>query len=252
MLTLRRPTLCIALAAIVARRPLVYAADVTDPPEFDPRAPLPRGHVPTLRSSRKSFRQWLSEPGAKLAVAISFGFFLVVYGFCLFSATMLAHYAGVESLGGLALLSLVMFGILLLLWAILAGAPKLLSGEGGILDLLFGGLIRKPGVAPELDDAPARLARKRGAPKEAIRLYRGWIAELPHRLDLRFHVADIQHHDLGDLDGALRGYRDFLTRVRTGGRPSPEERELIGLAEAFIADIERDRKDPSAPRIIQL
>ncbi len=243
MLTLRRPTLCIALAAIVARRPLVYAADVTDPPEFDP-------HVPTLRSSRKSFRQWLSEPGAKLAVAISFGFFLVVYGFCLFSATMLAHYAGVESLGGLALLSLVMFGILLLLWAILAGAPKLLRGEGGILDLLVGGLIRKPGVAPELDDAPARLARKRGAPKEAIRLYRGWIAELPHRLDLRFHVADIQQRDLGDLDGALRGYRDFLTRVR--GRPSPEERELIGLAEAFIADIERDRKDPSAPRIIQL
>lgn len=234
-----------------------YARTVTEPPEmpeFDPRAPLPRhAYGRKLPKVRKPFRVWIKEPGSWLVLTALSGFFGLIWGACFFSALMMGPAIDVTSLSGTLALSFWMLGVIVGAWTLFYVGPKVFGGEGGFLDVVFSGMLRKPGAAPELDESPAMLARKRGDPQAALRLYRQWVDEFPHRLDLRFHVADIEHHEAQEHRAALRGYKDFLRRIRALEREATaEERELVPLAEAHVADLEREGSEPPARRVIKI
>ncbi|MCO4773476.1 MAG: hypothetical protein KDA24_25815 [Deltaproteobacteria bacterium] len=236
-----------------------------EPPEFDPRAPLMRGYAPKLDQPKKSVRQWLSEPGAWLVVAALSGFAAFSWGICFVVALFLANGLrfGELSVGplrfdfdsalGIAVLATVLFGAIVAGWAVLAGSNRMMGSENGIVDRLLTSMVRRSAVPLELDEAPALLARKRGNGAEAARLYTQWIQEFPHRTELRFHLSEVQHHDLGDKEAALRGYRDFLRRLKVLDRdPTRREQEFVPLAEAYIVDLERGDQTPPPRRTIKV
>ncbi len=236
-----------------------YGRSVTAPhedPEFDQRVPVSiteRSYGRKLQKTRKPFRVWIREPGSWLVLIVLSGFFLLVWGACVFSAIMLGHVLGATSMAQVFGLSLGMLLLIVFSWASFYVGPKILVDDGGFLDRLFSGFLRKPGTAPELDTSPALLARKRGDHQSALRFYRQWLREFPHRLELRFHIAEVEHHDANQPDAALRGYKDFLRRVRSLEREAtPEESEFVPLAKAYIADLERVEPDPPARRVIKV
>ena len=212
----------------------------------EPERP-PAGSSPGLRpfllrehQRRLSFSQWLKEPGARSALAVTGGFFLLVYAACFCTALVLGSLAGASSLLGICGLAAFMFLLILIGWALLSLGPVLLTREGGLFDALVGMVWTRPGKPLELDEGPALLARRRGDLEEALRLYRQHLADLPHRLDLQYRIAEIEHRDRKDRVAAVRGYREFLRGLEGAGRsPSRHEEELAVLARASLRDLER-------------
>jgi len=207
---------------------------------------------------KKSLRQWLREPSSWIVVLVVGGFFSVVWGFCFLTALMLSSSAGgqglfgAETILGLAALASVIFAGLMGVWGLISLGLRVMSGGGGLIDGVFSGLLRRSEAAPELDESPAMLARKRGDGEGAARMYRQWTQEFPHRTELFFFIAQIEHQDLGDRDAGLRGYRDFLRRLDALDRePTAREREYVPLAQAYIADLEREPEPPKR-RVIKV
>lgn len=232
-----------------------YARLVTRLRDRDPggRGVSPKdGYVQRLPETKKTFRQWISEPGAKPALAIYVVFFGGVWACCMFTGTMLAGYLKVRTSLGTFLLGNILFGILLLGWAILGGSRKLMMTEGGVLDRVIGVFkYREPPL--EYDEGPANLARKRGQPNEAIRMYREALRELPHRLDLHYRIAEIEHLDRGRPDTGLRGYKDFLRRLDALERPVTDvEADCAALARVRVEDMERADEAPKPRRVIEI
>ena len=217
------------------------------------RASSPKdGYVQRLPETKKTLGQWLSEPGAKPALAVVAAFFFVVWGFCMFTGTVLSGFMGTRSSLATFLVGNVLFGILLLGWTVLGGSPKLMISEGGVLDVAFG-MFKRTDPPLEFDEAPAQLARKRGNPEEALRLYREGLRALPHRLDLHYRIAETEHVDRKRLDDALRGYRSFLKRLDEADRPPTDvEADCAALARARLADFEKAEKEPPPRRVIQV
>ena len=234
--------------------------------DFDPRSPLLRSHARAFEVPRKSLRTYLSEPGGWIVVLVVGGAGLVVWLCCALTALLLLNGLppgatpfgiALDSFLGVILTAAIggtmLFGIILLGWLFLGGSRAVVLAEGGLIDRLIQGLLRREEEVPVLDEGPALLARKRGNHAEAARLYRDWIREHPDRLELRFALAEVEHQGLGDREAALRGYRDFLRRLRTAKQsPSKEAASLVPLAEARIADLERPPEPPPERRRIKI
>lgn len=241
-------------------------AATPDVPEFDPRTPLLPGHAKAFETPKKSLKTYLSEPGGWVVLAILASFALFVWACCLVTALFLANglsmgemsllfgiQIDLQSFGGIALMGTALFGLILLGWFILGGSRNLMSREQGVIDRVLDLLVKRQEEAMVLDVGPALLARKRGHHAEAARLYREWMREHPDRLDLRYHLAEVEHEGLGDREAGLRGYRDFLRRLRSAHRsPTPDEAGLVPLAEARIADLERPPEPPPERRRIKI
>ncbi len=236
---------------------------MTEPPEFDPRAPLMGSYARKLERPKKPFREWIREPGSWIVIAIGAGLLFTIWACCFVVAAFLGNGLGftnvsvlgvdIDSIAGTFVVSLLLMGLLLGLWTVIASGRFLVGGENGLLMRILDGLIRRSAPPLALDESPALLARKRGNGAEAARLYREWIKEFPQRLDLRFHLAETEHRDLGDSEAALRGYRDYLRRLRALDRaPTPREKEFEPLAEAYIADLERPPEPPPERRRIKI
>jgi hypothetical protein len=210
------------------------------------------GYLRRLPDTRKSLKQWLSEPGAGLALALLCGFFFLVWVCCMFTGTVLAGFLVERSPLVTFLMGNALFGMVLGGWALLGGSRRLLLTDGGVMDRIIGifGHTAKP---LEFDDAPARLARKRGNPDEALRLYRVAVRELPHRLDLHYRIAEVEHVDKGLIDEGTRGYRMFLRRLEAAERePTVVEGECEVLARTRLADLERASGEPPPRREIKI
>lgn len=210
------------------------------------------GYIRRIPETKKSLRQWISEPGAKPALAVVFAFFFVVWGFCMFTGTVLAGFLVERSPFRTFMVGNVLFGFILLGWAVLGGSRKALLMEGGVMDrMLWVFSRREPPL--ELDEAPAMLARKRGNPDEAMRLYREAARALPHRLDIHYRIAEIEHIDKGRPEEGARGYRRFLRRLEEADRePTDVEGECAALARTRLADLERAAKEPPPRREIEI
>ncbi len=210
------------------------------------------GYIRRLPETKKTLKVWLSEPGAGVAVAIFGGFFFLIWLMCMFTGTVLAGFMVERSPLMTFMMGNVLFGMILLGWTLLGGTRKLLLTDGGVMDRIIGifGHTAKP---LEFDDAPARLARKRGNPDEAIRLYRVALQQLPHRLDLHYRIAEIEHVDKGRIDDARRGYRAFLRRLEASGRePTGVEGECAVLARTRLEDLDRAAQEPAPRREIEI
>ncbi len=210
------------------------------------------GYLRRMPETKKSFREWLSEPGAGLALALFGGFFFFVWLLCMFTGTVLAGFLVERSPLVTFMMGNVLFAMVLFGWVVLGGTRKLLLTHGGVLDRIIGffGRTAKP---MEFDEAPARLARKRGDADEAIRLYRTALRQLPHRLDLHYRIAEIEHVDKGLVEVGTRGYRMFLRRLEAAGRePTVVEGECEMLARTRLEDLERAAREPTPRREIQI
>ncbi len=209
-----------------------------------------QSYVRRIPDTKKTFRQWISEPGAVAVVVVLVVGLGLVWACCLVTGAVLSGFLVERSALRTFMLGNVLFGMILAGWIVLGGSRKLLLMEGGAMDRI-GGIFKREEKPLEFDAAPAMLARKRGNPEEAIRLYRSAARALPHRLDLHYRIAEIEHLDRRQIDVAARGYRDFLRRLDQAGRPcTPEEEDCAALARTRLADLERSGKEPPPRREI--
>ena len=216
----------------------------------DVRAPsIGDGYIRRVPDTKKSFRKWLSEPGAKPALALFGLFFFIVWSACMFTGVVLSAFLGITSSLGTFVVGNLNFLILLIGWATLGGSRKVLMTEGGALDRVFG-FFKKTDPPLEFDEGPALLARKRGNAAEAQRLYRAALRELPHRLEFMYRIAEIDQVDLKRVDEAMRGYRRFLNALDAAERePTEPETECATLARIRLEDLSRAAQEPKRRRI---
>ena len=198
-----------------------------------------------------SFLERLREPGTLPAAAVVAVAFLFLVLFVTGPVFLVAGFMGWTTAQFLKTSALLVVGVLVA-WALMATGQLAITGENSIPERFLSWVFRREEPRLEVDDGPARLARKRGRPADAVRMYEDLFQEHPDHLELLFHAAEIAHHDLSDPATARRGYLRFLKLVDGLERaPTDDESRAALLARSYLTDLETERKAP-APRRIQV
>lgn len=198
-----------------------------------------------------SFLERMREPGTLPAAAVVAVAFLLLVLFVTGPIFLVAGFFGWTTAQFLKAAALAV-GAVLIFWGALASGQIAITGENSIPERFLSWVFRREEPRLEVDDAPARLARKRGKPADAVRIYEDLFREHPDHLELLFHAAEITHHDLSDRVAAHRGYLRFLAQVDGLERAlTADEARVVPLARSYLADLKTEREAP-APRRIQV
>lgn len=198
-----------------------------------------------------SFLERLREPGTLPAAAVVCAAFLLVVAFVSGPVFLVADFMGWTTAEFLKVSALLVLGVLVA-WALMAAGQVAVIGENSIPERFLSWVFRREEPRLEVDDGPARLARKRGRSTDAVRIYEELFLEHPDHLELLFHAAEIAHHDFDDPVAAHRAYLRFLSQVDALERaPTDDEARAVSLARAYLADLETAGEAP-APRRIQV
>ncbi len=189
-----------------------------------------------------------SHRPVKTSILVGLAFVLWLF-FAVF-ALLFFSYGGMEPTSTI-LVGTVMWLMVLLGWTSLVGGRKYWMSESSPVDWVARALFRRTEPVPKVDDAPAQLLRRRGKPREALRLYEGWHGKDPSQPILLYRMAEIEQEDLKNLPRAQGLYRRFQAAVNErGSAATEEEQQLAAYTQVLLKEIEatarRAERGPAA------